>query len=72
MFLGIIKYFVPFKNNCKPRFRVCKIDINTGKDKCGVAKHFLTKTINASIIRKIELQLIERLEEDNFDGEGKL
>ena len=59
---------MPFKNNCKPRFRVCKIDINTGKNRCGVVKHFLTKIINV----KTELQLIKQLEEDNFDGEGKL
>ena len=33
----------PYKNNFKPRFRVHKSDINTGKDRCGVAKHFLTE-----------------------------
>ena len=30
-----------YKNNFKPRFRVHKSDINTGKDRCGVAKNFL-------------------------------
>ena len=29
-----------YKNNFKPRFRVHKSDINTGKDRCGVAKDF--------------------------------
>ena len=32
-----------YKNNFKPGFRVHKSDINTGKDRCRVAKHFLTK-----------------------------
>ena len=32
-----------FKDNFKTRFRVHKSDAVTGKDKCGVAKHFLTK-----------------------------
>ena len=31
------------KNNFKPRFRVHKSDINTGKYRCGVANHYLTK-----------------------------
>ena len=30
-----------FESNFKPSFRVHKSDINTGKDRCGVAKHFL-------------------------------
>ena len=61
-----------FKNNGKPRFRVYKIDIDKGKDRCGVAKHFLTKNTNIIMTRKIELHLIEQLEECNYDVEGKL
>ena len=32
-----------FKEDFKPGFRIHKSDVITGKDICGVAKHFLTK-----------------------------
>ena len=59
-----------FKNNFKPRFRVHKSDVIT--DRCGVAKHFLTKCTNDNKIENIEVQLIEQVLEGNYDLEGKL
>ena len=35
-----------FKDNFKPRFRVHDSDVVSSKDRCGVAKHFLTKCTN--------------------------
>ena len=32
-----------FEDNFKSRFRVHKSDVITGKDRCGMGKHFLTK-----------------------------
>ena len=40
-----------FESNFKPRFRVYKSDISAGKDRCGVAKHFLN---NRAGINKLE------------------
>ena len=45
-----------------PRFRVHKSDVITVKDRCGVAKHFLTKCTNGSKIENIESQLIEQVQ----------
>ena len=39
-----------FKDNFKPRFRAHKSDVITGKDRCGVAKYFLTKCTNGNKI----------------------
>ena len=61
-----------YKNNFKPRFRVHKSDINTGKDRCGVAKHFLTKCADAGKLENIEVHLIEQVEEGDYNAEGKL
>ena len=61
-----------YKNNFKPRFRVHKSDINTGKDRCGVAKHFLTKCTDVGELENIEVHLIEQVEEGDYDVEGKL
>ena len=47
-----------FKDNVKPRFRVHKSDVITGKDRCGVAKHFLTKC-TGNKVENIEVELIE-------------
>ena len=33
--------------NFKPRFRAHESDINTGRGRCGVAKHFLIKFTDA-------------------------
>ena len=61
-----------YKNNFKPRFRVHKSDINTGKDRCGVAKHFLTKGTDVGKLENVEVHLIEQVEEGDYDVEGKL
>ena len=61
-----------FKDNFKPRFRVHKSDVITGKDRYGVAKHFLTKCTNGNKVENIEVQLIEQVQEGNYDLEGRL
>ena len=61
-----------FKNNFKSRFRVHKSDIITRKDKCSVAKHFLTKCTNGNKVENIGAQLIEQVQEGNYDLEGRL
>ena len=60
-----------YKNNFKPRFRVHKSDINTGKDRCREAKHFLTKCTDVGKLENIEVHLIEQEEEGDYDVEGK-
>ena len=50
-----------FKDNFKPRFRVHKSDVITGKGRCGVVKHFLTKCTNSNKVENIEVQLIEQV-----------
>ena len=47
-------------------------DINTLKDRCGVAKHFLTKFADVGKLENIEVHLIEQVEEGNYDVEVKL
>ena len=61
-----------YKNNFKHRFRVHKSDINTGKGRCGVAKHFLTKCTDVGKLENIEVHLIEQVEEGDYDVESKL
>ena len=61
-----------YKNNFKPRFGVYRSDINTGKDRCGVAKHILIKCTDVGKLKNIEGHLIEQVEEDGYDVEGKL
>ena len=61
-----------FKDNFRPRFRVHKSDVITGKDRCGVAKQFLTKCTNGNEVANIEVQLIEQVEEGNYDLDGRL
>ena len=61
-----------YKNNSKPRFRAQKSDINTDKDMCDVAKHFLTKCTDVGKVENIEVHLIEQVEEGGYDVEGKL
>ena len=46
-----------FESNFKPRFRVCKSDINTGKDRRGVAKHFLNNCTGINKLKNVEVQL---------------
>ena len=50
-----------FENNFKPRFRVHKSDINTGIDRCGVAKHFLNNCTRINNFENVEVQLIEEV-----------
>ena len=47
-----------FKDNFKTRFRVHKSDVITDKDRCGVAKYFLTKCTNGKKVENIEVELI--------------
>ena len=61
-----------YKNNFKPRFRVHKSDINTSKDRCRVAKHFLTKCSDVGKLESIEVYLIEQVEQGDYDVEGTL
>ena len=42
-----------FKDNFKPRFREHKSNIITGKDRYGVAKHFLTKFGNSNKVETL-------------------
>ena len=49
-----------------------KSDINTGKDRRGVAKHFLTKCTDVGKLEIIEVHLIEQVQEGYHDVEGKL
>ena len=60
-----------FKDNFKPRFRVHKSNVITGKDRCGAAKYFLTKCAEVNKVENIEVQLIEQIQEGNYDHEGK-
>ena len=46
-----------YQNSFKPRFRVHESGINTGKDKCGVAKRFSTKYTDEA---KLDLHLTEQ------------
>ena len=55
-----------------PRFRVHRIDINTGKVRYGVAKHFLNNFTGINKLENVEVQLIEEVKEGNYDLEGKL
>ena len=61
-----------YKNNFKPKFRVHKSDISTGKDRCRVVKHFLTKCTDVGKLENIEVHIIEQVEEGDYDVEGKL
>ena len=55
-----------------PRFRVHRIDINTGKVRYGVAKHFLNNCTGINKLENVEVQLIEEVKEVNYNLEGKL
>ena len=47
------------------------MNINTGKDRYDVAKHFLTRCTNVGKLKNIEVHLIEQVEEGDYDVEGK-
>ena len=61
-----------FKDNFKKRFRVHKSDVNTGKDRCSVSKHFLSECSDIGNIMNMEVQPIEQVLEENQGVEGKL
>lgn len=61
-----------YKINFKLRFRVHKSDIDTGKDRCGVAKHFLTKFTDVDNHENIEVHLIKEVGQGDYDVECKL
>ena len=52
--------------------RLSRSDINTGKVRCGVAKHFLNKCTGINKLENVEVQLIEEVKEVNYKLEGKL
>ena len=61
-----------FKDNFKHRFRIHKSDVVFANDRCGVAKHFLTKCANGNKVENIEVQLTEQVQESSNDLEGNL
>ena len=61
-----------FESKFKPRFRVHKSDINTGKGRCGVAKHSLNNCTGINKLENVEVHLTEEVKEGNYDLEGKL
>ena len=54
-----------FESNFKPRFRVHKRDMNTVKDRCGVARYFLNNCTGINKFQNVEFQLIEEVKERN-------
>ena len=54
------------------KFKIHKSDVVTGKERCGVTKHFLTKFTNGNKVENIEFQLIEQVQEGDYDLKGKL
>ena len=48
-----------FKEDFKPGFRIHKSDVITGKDICGVAKHFLTKCTKLQQSNAIKLKTLK-------------
>ena len=61
-----------FERSFKPRFRVHKTDINTGKVKRWVDKHFLNNCTGINKLENVEVQVIEEVKEGNYDLEGKV
>ena len=57
-----------FESNFNPRLS----DTNTGKVKCGVAKHFINNCPGITKLGNVEIQLVEEVKEGNYDFEGKL
>ena len=50
-----------FESNFKPRLGVHKIDINTNKVRCGVAKHFLISCTGINKLENVKVQLVEEV-----------
>ena len=57
-----------FESNFNPRLS----DTNTGKVKCGMAKHFINNCPGITKLGNVEIQLVEEVKEGNYDFEGKL
>ena len=49
-----------FNDKFKLRFGVHKSDVITGKDRCGVAKDFLTKCTDGNKVENIEVELLNK------------
>ena len=60
-----------FKENVQARIRVHN-SVRTGKDRCGVAKHFLIRYTDGNKVRNTEVQPIEKVQNRNYDRKGKL
>ena len=60
-----------YESNFNRRFTVHKMDINTDKVRCGVAKHFLNNCTGINKLKNVEVQFIEEVKEGNYDLEGK-
>ena len=60
-----------FKENVQARNRVHN-SVRIGKDRCAVAKHFLIRYTDGNKVRNIEVQLIEKVQNCNYDRKGKL
>ena len=60
-----------FKENVQARIRVHN-SVRTGKDRYGVAKHFLIRYTDGNKVRNIEVQLIEKVQNRYYDRKGKL
>ena len=65
------KQYVGSAVKFKERFRLHKSDISTGKDRCGVGKHFLQKC-NHNQISNLKVQLIEQVDCNMQNRDSKL
>ena len=50
-----------FKENFKPRFRLHKRDVITGKDKCDMVKNFLTKCTMVTKLKTLKFNWLNKL-----------
>ena len=58
-----------FKDNFEPSFWVNKSYVISGKDRCRLAKHFLTKCTDGNKDKNSEVQLIEQVRKGNCEFE---
>ena len=61
-----------FKDNFEPSFWVNKSYVISGKDRCRLAKHFLTKCTDGNKDKNSEVQLIEQVRKGNCEFEKML
>ena len=67
------KQYVGSAKSFKERFRVHKSDINTGKVRCGIAKHFKDQCNTNGKFDNLQVQVIEHVQiDDHTDLESKL